>query len=346
MGMSAFFADLLGFFSVYADKFPSWAFSMGRAMIVTLEITGGAFALGLLIGLVVAIARLSRNRAVSRAAFAYVEIARGVPALVILFLIYFGMVPLGLVLEAVPAAIIGLGLSAGGYIAEIFRAGIEATHRGQREAGLTIGMSPLMIYRYIIVPQATRVALPPLLNTLISVLKDSSLASLISAPEIMLRAKDISSSEFLPLHIFVWAGVMYFLLALPLSWAARIMERRMGAGLARACSGGACGGSSAQDRSLTGSPSPPSHSAMLAAAAGGAEAPVAGLPGAAQDKLLHRRRRGLPDVEPALHARLGRRLHPGPGALDARLFKDEQDLAQSASPPPRPSFQSYESRRG
>jgi His/Glu/Gln/Arg/opine family amino acid ABC transporter permease subunit len=231
MGMSAFFADLLGFFSVYADKFPSWAFSMGRAMIVTLEITGGAFALGLLIGLVVAIARLSRNRAVSRAAFAYVEIARGVPALVILFLIYFGMVPLGLVLEAVPAAIIGLGLSAGGYIAEIFRAGIEATHRGQREAGLTIGMSPLMIYRYIIVPQATRVALPPLLNTLISVLKDSSLASLISAPEIMLRAKDISSSEFLPLHIFVWAGVMYFLLALPLSWAARIMERRMGAGL-------------------------------------------------------------------------------------------------------------------
>ena len=126
---------------------------------------------------------------------------------------------------------LGLGMSAGGYIAEIFRAGIEATHRGQREAGLTIGMSPMMIYRFIIVPQATRIALPPLVNTLISVLKDSSLASLISAPDIMLRAKDISSSEFLPLHILVWAGVLYFIMALPLSWAASVLERRMSAGL-------------------------------------------------------------------------------------------------------------------
>jgi His/Glu/Gln/Arg/opine family amino acid ABC transporter permease subunit len=223
--------DLAGFFAVYPAKWPTWSVDMGRALVVTVQITAGAFALGLLIGLVVAIGRLSRVGTVRKAAFAYIEITRGVPALVILLLIYYGLVPFGLVFDAVPAAILGLGISAGGYIAEIFRAGIEATHRGQREAGLTIGMSPLMIYRYIIVPQATRIALPPLLNTLISVLKDSSLASLISAPEIMLRAKDISSSEFLPLHIFVFAGIMCFLLALPLSWAARLMERRLSAGL-------------------------------------------------------------------------------------------------------------------
>lgn len=223
--------DLLAFFSVYADKWPSWYPDMSRALVVTLQITAGAFSLGLVIGLFVALGRLSQNRALRRATFAYIEITRGVPALVILFLIYYGLVPLGIVMEAVPAAILGLGLSTGGYTAEIFRAGINATHRGQREAGLTVGMTPTMIYRFIIIPQATRIVLPPLLNTLILVLKDSSLASLISAPEIMLRAKDISSSEFLPLHILVWAGAMYFLLALPLSWVASQLEKRMSAGL-------------------------------------------------------------------------------------------------------------------
>lgn len=229
--MTDILSNLYGFFAVYGNKWPEWSNAMWRAVIVTLQITAGAFALGLAIGIVVAIGKLSRNNFAHAVSTAYVEIMRGVPALVILFLIYFGLVPLGIVFDAVPAAIIGLGMSTGGYIAEIFRAGIEATHRGQREAGLTIGMSPLMIYRFIIVPQATRIALPPLLNTLISVLKDSSLASLISAPEIMLRAKDISSSEFLPLHILVWAGAIYFILALPLSWAASILERKMSTGL-------------------------------------------------------------------------------------------------------------------
>ena len=225
------FERLAAFFAVYADKWPAWSNDMYRALVVTLEITAGAFALGVVIGIIVAIGRVSKNPILSRLAFAYVEVARGVPALVILFLIYFGLVPLGIVINAVPAAILGLGLSAGGYIAEIFRAGIEATHRGQREAGLAIGMTPAKIYRFILLPQATRIALPPLLNTLISILKDSSLASLISAPEIMLRAKDIISSDFLPLHILLVAGVMYFLMALPLSYAARRLEARMSRGL-------------------------------------------------------------------------------------------------------------------
>lgn len=223
--------NLIGFFSVYGEKWPGWSYDMMRALWVTLQITAGAFVLGLAIGLVIAIGRLSKNPVINRLSLAYVEITRGVPALVILFLIYFGLPSFNIVFNAVPAAILGLGLSAGGYIAEIFRAGIEATHKGQREAGVAVGLSPLAVYRYIIVPQATRIALPPLLNTLISVLKDSSLASLISAPEIMLRAKDISSSDFMPLHILLWAGAMYFILALPLSYGARKLEVRMRRGL-------------------------------------------------------------------------------------------------------------------
>ena len=221
------FANLRSFFAVFVERWPVWSVSMGRALIVTLEITICAFLLAIVIGLVVAMARLSHNRLISWLAWAYVEITRGVPALVILLILYYGLVPIGVVLDAIPTAILGLALSAGGYIAEIFRAGIEATHRGQREAGLTVGMTPWKIYRYILIPQATRIALPPLVNTLISVLKDSSLASLIAAPDIMLRAKDISSSDFLPLHIFVWAGLMYFIMALPLSFAAARLERRM-----------------------------------------------------------------------------------------------------------------------
>ncbi|MGE0211311.1 MAG: amino acid ABC transporter permease [Parvibaculaceae bacterium] len=225
------FERLAAFFAVYGDKWQIWSQDMWRALIVTLEITAGAFALGIVIGVLVAVGRLSKQRWLSSLCFAYVEVARGVPSLVILFLIYFGLVPLGIVLDAIPAAIIGLGLSVGGYIAEIFRAGIEATHKGQREAGLAVGMTPGAVYRYVILPQATRITLPPLLNTLISVLKDSSLASLISAPDIMLRAKDIASSDFLPLHIFLWAGLMYFVLALPLSLGVRRLEVRMRRGL-------------------------------------------------------------------------------------------------------------------
>ena len=229
--MMSVWTNLQGFFAAYPEHWADWSHVMGKAVVVTLEITAGGFGLGLAIGTLVAMGRLGAQPLLRRAASAYVEIARGVPALVILFLIYFGLVPLGIVMDAVPAAILGLGLSAGGYIAEIVRAGLEATHRGQREAALSIGMPPLMIYRYILMPQALRVALPPLINTLVSVLKDSSLASLISAPEIMLRAKDISSSDFLPLHILVWAGALYFLLALPLSIGAGIAERHLRSGL-------------------------------------------------------------------------------------------------------------------
>lgn len=224
-------SEFQAFLAVYPEKWSEWLPEMSRAVAVTLKITTGAFMVGLGIGLVVAIGRLSNNGAARRMAVVYVEITRGIPALVILFLIYFGLVPLGLTWDAIPAAIIGLGISSGGYIAEIFRAGIEAVHRGQREAGMTVGMTSFKIYRFIVIPQATRIALPPLTNMLITILKDSSLASLISAPEIMLRAKDLSSTDFLPLHILLLAGGIYLLLALPLSLIARVMERRMSASL-------------------------------------------------------------------------------------------------------------------
>jgi His/Glu/Gln/Arg/opine family amino acid ABC transporter permease subunit len=219
--------EVFEFFQVYGRFWDEWRPDFVYATIVTLQITVGAYLLGIALGLLIAIGRIGRFRVIRGFCIAYVEVARGVPALVILFLLYFGLVPLGIVMDNVTAGIVGLGMSAAGYMAEIFRAGIAAIHKGQREAGLAVGMRPLAIYRYIILPQATRVALPPLLNMVVMVLRDSSLASLISAPEIMLRAKDLAMTYFLPMHLFLLAGAVYFCLALPVSLLTRQVERRM-----------------------------------------------------------------------------------------------------------------------
>jgi len=151
-------------------------------------------------------------------------VMRGIPTLALLFLLYFGLPPLGILLDEFVAGFVGLGMIAAGYVAEIFRAGIQAMHRGQREAALAVGMTPTMAMRHIILPQATRIVLPPLLNTAIVMLKDSSVCSLISTPELMLRTKDIATDTFLPMHLYLLAGAMYFCMASPLSMSVRRLE--------------------------------------------------------------------------------------------------------------------------
>lgn len=218
---------MIEFFSVYTENWASWWPQIQTAMLVTVQLTVCSFALAAVVGLLLALGKLSRFRVLRMFCIGYIEVARGIPTLAILFLLYYGLVPMGLVLDAFTAAFIGLGLSAAGYIAEVFRAGIEAVHKGQREAALSVGMTPLMSFRYIILPQAMRIILPPLLNMLIILLKDTSIASLISTPELMLRAKDLAMMSFLPMHLFLLAGVLYFLMSWPLSIVTRRVELRM-----------------------------------------------------------------------------------------------------------------------
>ena len=219
------------FLAVYGEHWADWWPQIALATWNTILLTVFAFALAVAIGVLLALGKLSHIRVIRAFCTAYIEIARGVPALAILFLIYFGLVPLGLVLDAFVAGFVGLGLSAGGYIAEVFRAGIQAIHKGQREAALSVGMTPFMSFRYIILPQAVRIILPPLLNMLIILLKDTSICSLISTPELMLRAKDLAMMSFLPMHLFLLAGVIYFLLAWPMSLVTRRLEAHMRRGL-------------------------------------------------------------------------------------------------------------------
>ena len=215
------------FLQVYVDNWSSWAPQIYAAVCVTIQLTVASFSLAIVLGMLLALGKMSPFAPIRAVCIAYVEVARGVPVLAILFLLYFGLVPLGIVFDAFTASVIGLGLGAAGYIAEVLRAGIQAIHKGQREAALAVGMTPLMTFRHIILPQAFRIILPPLLNMLIILLKDTSICSLISTDELMLRAKDLAMMSFRPMHLFLLAGVIYFLLAWPLSIATRRIEKAM-----------------------------------------------------------------------------------------------------------------------
>jgi polar amino acid transport system permease protein len=210
------------------QKLPLWFPEFLDATWQTLQLTGASFVIAVAAGVVACLLRLSPIGPVRWLAVGFIEVGRAIPALVILFLIYFGLQDLipSLRLTSFQAAAIGLGLQGGAILAEVFRAGIEAVDRGQREASLALGMTPAGSMRDVVAPQAIRVVLPPTGNYLIGLLKDTSIASIIAAPELMLRAKDLASSSFLPMHAYVTVALFYFALSYPLSLVVRRLEAR------------------------------------------------------------------------------------------------------------------------
>ena len=186
-----------------------------------------SFVLGLAIALGVALARLSRVRAVSGAARVYISIIRGTPLLVQLFVIFYGLPSIGVVIDPWPSAIIAFALNVGGYAAEVIRAATLSVPVGQWEAGHTIGMSRAQTLRRIILPQATRVSVPPLSNTFISLVKDTSLASVILVTELFREAQQIASfsSEFM--IIYLEAAAIYWVICLVLSSGQNVIEKRL-----------------------------------------------------------------------------------------------------------------------
>ncbi|GAA1964872.1 amino acid ABC transporter permease [Agromyces allii] len=193
----------------------------------TIPLAFASFAIGLVIALGVALARLSKNRVLSGAARFFVSVVRGTPLLVQLFVIFYGMPAIGIVLDPWPSAIIAFSINVGGYGAEIIRAAILSVPKGQWEAGYTIGMSSGTTLRRIILPQAARVSVPPLSNTFISLVKDTSLASLILVTELFRVAQEIAafSREFM--LIYLEAALVYWLFCLVLSSAQGRLEKRL-----------------------------------------------------------------------------------------------------------------------
>ena len=204
-----------------------WMPELAQGMLATLRLMLFAFLFAAMLALPIALGRLSPNRLLSNAARSYVEIVRGMPSLTLLMLLYFALPSLGISFSAVTSAILGLGLNGAAYVSEIYRAGIEAVEAGQREAAQMIGMRHWQVLRHVVLPQAARIVLPPMGNFSIALLKDTSVASLISAPELMLGARDLTSEYFMPLQIYLLAGALYLVMALPLSVCVRQFERRL-----------------------------------------------------------------------------------------------------------------------
>ncbi len=212
------------------DSFPALAVKYGPYILsgvgITLQLTVMSLALSFPLGFLTALMGLSRRPLLRGTALFYVEVIRGTPALLQLFIVYFGLTSWGVRLDPIPAAAITLGLIGGAYVAEIFRAGIEAVDIGQIEAGTAIGMTRSQVMRRVILPQAIQVVLPPLTNFLISLIKDTSLALTISVPEIMYRSYDVASQTFRSMEVYSIAGIIYLCLCVPLSFLVRRLERR------------------------------------------------------------------------------------------------------------------------
>ncbi|WP_427016521.1 amino acid ABC transporter permease [Pseudarthrobacter sp. P1] len=193
----------------------------------TIPLTLISFALGLLMALLIALMRISGNRILAAVARVYVSIIRGTPLLVQLFVIFYGLPSLGIKLDPWPSAVIAFSLNVGGYAAEIIRAAILSVPRGQWEAGHTIGMSRGQTLLRIILPQAARVSVPPLSNTFISLVKDTSLASLILVTELFRAAQQVAafSQEFMLLYLE--AALIYWVICLGLSTLQSMLEKRL-----------------------------------------------------------------------------------------------------------------------
>lgn len=192
----------------------------------TIPLSVASFAIGLAIALLMALMRLSKNPVVSFIARAYISVIRGTPLLVQLFVIFYGLPSIGVTLSPWPSAIIAFSLNVGGYAAEVIRAAILSVPQGQWEAGYTIGMSRTTALRRLILPQAARVSVPPLSNTFISLVKDSSLASLILVTELFRQAQEIAafSREFM--LVYIEAALVYWVFCLVLSAGQSRLERR------------------------------------------------------------------------------------------------------------------------
>lgn len=183
--------------------------------------------LGFILGLILSLMKLSKSKIMNLIATAYVEFIRGTPVLVQLYIVFYGLPHLGLTLPDFAAGVAALSVNSAAYIAEIIRAGIQAVDKGQMEAARSIGMKQSLAMRYIIIPQAVKNILPALGNEFITVIKESSVASIIGIHELMFNADTVRGNTYKPFEPLIIAAVMYFILTFGLSKLLGIFERRM-----------------------------------------------------------------------------------------------------------------------
>ncbi len=200
---------------------------LSAGLIFTVPLTLITFVLGILLGFLVALARLYGPTPLVVLVRFYVWLIRGTPLLVQLFLIFYGLPSAGIVLDAFTAAVIGFTLNIGAYSSEIIRATLAAIPKGQWEAAYSIGMNwPQVMWR-VILPQAARIAVPPLSNTFISLVKDTSLAAAVTVPELFQAAQRLASVTYEPLVLYIETAIIYLLFSSVLSTLQDRLESRL-----------------------------------------------------------------------------------------------------------------------
>lgn len=196
-----------------------WAFTIKmlplllKGAVMTVTLTAFAIIFGTIIGLIIAFMKITKNPVLNYLGGLYTWVFRGIPLLVQLFIIYNALpMVTGMTLNAFTAAVIGISLCGGAYIAEIIRAGIQSVDKGQMEAALSLGMSYAQAMRKIIIPQTYRRLIPPMGNEFITLLKDTALVSTITMVELTRTAQIYAASHFKPFEMFITAGIIYLML--------------------------------------------------------------------------------------------------------------------------------------
>ncbi|MGF1528696.1 MAG: amino acid ABC transporter permease [Candidatus Competibacterales bacterium] len=200
---------------------------LAQGLWVTLYVSAIAGLLGTLLGVILGLIALGGIAPLRWLVRGYVDFIRGTPLLIQIFLVFFVLPSLGVRFDEITAGIVALALNAAAYIAEVVRGGVGAVEKGQREAALSIGMNPPTILVYILLPQAYRAMVPPLTNELISLVKNSSLLSVISVYELTRAGQAIISVHFVPFEIYTLLALYYYALISLLSWLSRLLERRL-----------------------------------------------------------------------------------------------------------------------
>ncbi|NQD88184.1 amino acid ABC transporter permease [Paenarthrobacter sp. CM16] len=210
-----------------------WMPNLTPGLVISLQLTGLALLIGFPFGLLLAVMAEAKFKPFQWISFAFVEIGRGLPALVLLYLLYFSLPDAGITLTSLTTAIIALSWNTGAYASEYFRAGLAAVPLGQKEAAITSGLSGWTGFRIVILPQALRISTPPLAGLAVLVFQGSALAFVIAVPELMSKAFEIGSITFEYLSVYTLTAVIYGTLTLIFLGLVRILELRLGRHLLR-----------------------------------------------------------------------------------------------------------------
>jgi len=197
------------------------------AIYYTIPLTLISFVVGIVLAILTALARISSFKVLNGIARFYVSAIRGTPLLVQLFILFYGLPTVGIVIDPFPAAVIGFSLNVGAYASEVIRAAILSIPKGQWEAGYSIGMTYPQLLKRIILPQAARVSVPPLSNTFISLVKDTSLAAMILVTEMFRRAQEIAATNYEFLLLYTEAALLYWIICFVLSIGQGKLEAKL-----------------------------------------------------------------------------------------------------------------------